>query len=80
MWVLVRHCLYKHTKIMKYQAAHDPRKPWNSLTEAELDEILVNICNKIKNAVESLLFSQQEPTGQASRELDHPIENLWRHS
>jgi hypothetical protein len=69
MWVLVRHCLYEHTNIMKYQAAHDPRKPWNSLTEAELDEILVDICNKIKNAVESLPLAPQEPTEPASQEI-----------
>ena len=69
MWVLVRNCLYQHSAIVKYQAAHDLSKPWNSLTEAELDEVLVNICNKIKNAVESLPPSQQEPIEQVSQEI-----------
>ena len=78
MWVLVRRCLYEHTKIMKYQAAHDPRKPWNSLTEAEVDEVLVNICNKIKNAVESLPLSQRQPTSQPAESSRPPHrEPLW---
>jgi hypothetical protein len=51
LWVAVSHCLYKETGIADYQAANDPRRPLDTLIPAELNKVLVSICEKIKVAV-----------------------------
>lgn len=51
IWIYISACLYRETKIADYQAAHDISKPLKKLSEAELDEVLVNICQKIQEAV-----------------------------
>ena len=53
LWVLLRHCLYDHTPIKDYQAAHEISKPLNSLSEPELDAALVHICNTLESAPNS---------------------------
>ncbi len=50
LWVPVSHCLYKKTEIAEYQAASDPSKPLDSLIEAELNRVLVDIAEKIEEA------------------------------
>lgn len=50
LWVAVSACLYKETKIAEYQAANDPNKPLDTLTPAKLNQVLVEVCNKIKVA------------------------------
>ncbi len=50
IWVYVGACLYQETEIADYQAAHDISQPLKSLSSAELDQILVNICDEIKAA------------------------------
>nr|MBW4596902.1 leucine-rich repeat domain-containing protein [Brasilonema angustatum HA4187-MV1] len=47
-WIPLRFSSYKETAIEKYQAAHDPKKPLSSLSEAEQDGAWVDICEKIK--------------------------------
>ena len=51
LWVYLSSCLYDETEIGDYQAAHDISKPLNSLTPAEQDHVLANVCRKIKAAV-----------------------------
>ncbi len=51
VWVHLRHSAYRETDISKYQAAHDPSQPLNSLTPAEHDRVLVSICQTIKAAM-----------------------------
>jgi hypothetical protein len=51
LWVYVSSCLYDETEIKNYQAAHDIAKPLNSLTLAEQDNVLAQLCRKIKTAV-----------------------------
>jgi TIR domain len=51
LWVYVSSCLYEETEIKDYQAAHDIANPLNSLTLAEQDAVLAQICRKIKTAV-----------------------------
>ena len=51
LWVYVNSCLYDETEIKDYQAAHDISKPLNSLTPAEQDHVLADVCRKIKAAV-----------------------------
>jgi hypothetical protein len=51
LWVYVSSCLYDETEIKDYQASHDISKPLNSLTLAEQDAVLADICRKIKIAV-----------------------------
>lgn len=50
LWIPVSASLYTETEIERYQAAHDPGKPLNSLSPAELDQALVKICTYIKEA------------------------------
>jgi hypothetical protein len=50
LWVAVSHCLYKETEIADYQAANDPSSPLDSLATPELNRVLVDICEKIKEA------------------------------
>jgi len=57
VWIAVGHSLYQETEIAKYQAANDPSKPLNALTESELDLQLVNIAKKI----DALLNSEEVP-------------------
>jgi internalin A len=51
LWIYVSSCLYDETEIGNYQAAHDISKPLKSLTTAEQDDVLAQICRKIKAAV-----------------------------
>ena len=51
LWVYLSSCLYDETEIKDYQAAHDISKPLNSLTPAEQDHVLADVCRKIKAAV-----------------------------
>lgn len=46
-WILVSHCLYEQTEISQFQAAHDVKKPLESLSPSELDETLVHITRRI---------------------------------
>lgn len=51
LWVAVSRSLYGETEIAEYQAVNDPSKPLASLTGDELDRVLVDICEEIKEAV-----------------------------
>lgn len=50
VWVPVSDCLYQHTPIERYQAAHDPAQPLDTLSPGPLHQALVAISNKIINA------------------------------
>jgi internalin A len=50
IWVPVSSSLCKETAIADYQAASDPDKPLDSLPNAEMNRVLVRICEKIKEA------------------------------
>lgn len=50
LWVSVGSCLYEETEIADYQATSDPARPLDSLNDAELNQALVDICGKIKEA------------------------------
>jgi hypothetical protein len=51
LWVYISHCLYDETEIERYQAANELSKPLDSLTPSELNAVLVDVCRKIKAAV-----------------------------
>ena len=50
IWVCVSACFYEETEIAKYQAAHNISNPLDSLTQAELNQVLKTIGKKIKEA------------------------------
>lgn len=50
IWMLLSNCLYEHTDISNYQAAHDISRPLDSLSGSELNDVLVKICTNIEQA------------------------------
>jgi len=50
IWVALSFCLYSETELVKYQAANNPSKPLDSVPSHEQNQILVEICQKIKKA------------------------------
>ena len=53
LWIAVSACWYKETSIAGYQATNNPDQPLDGLTRAERNKLLVQICEKIKNAADS---------------------------
>jgi len=51
LWVAVKHSLYEETYIAEFESANDPSKPLNSLPTAKREQTIVEICQKIKEAV-----------------------------
>jgi internalin A len=47
VWIATGYSLYEETDITEYQAANDPSKPLNSLSEFEVDRELVRIAKAI---------------------------------
>jgi TIR domain-containing protein len=60
VWIAVGDSLYEETEITEYQAANDPGRPLNSLSEAEVDRELVRIAKKL-NALFVKSASAKEP-------------------
>lgn len=50
LWIAVSKSLYQATEIAAYESANNPSRPLDSLNKAQLGEVLVQICNKIKQA------------------------------
>jgi internalin A len=50
LWIAASSSLYKETEIANYQAANDPSHPLDSLSAAELNRVLVDICGRIRTA------------------------------
>jgi hypothetical protein len=50
IWVYLSACLYEESEIGDYQAAHDIYKPLDTLSAGEQNQILREICQKIKAA------------------------------
>lgn len=48
LWVPVSSSSYAETDIAHYQAMHDPKRPLDKLNEADQNEVLVEICKKIR--------------------------------
>jgi internalin A len=51
VWIPVSASLYEETAIEKYQSAHPPTQPLDSLSPAAVNQALVEICKKIKSAM-----------------------------
>ena len=50
LWVYLSACLYQETEIEAYQAAHNIARPLDSIATAEQNQVLVQICQEIKQA------------------------------
>jgi hypothetical protein len=66
-WCLVKNCLWRETPLVGYQAAHNPAKVWNRLSEGDLFALLEEVGNKIKEA-----FEQSETPLPPAREAPIP--------
>jgi internalin A len=51
IWIPLTYSGYEETEIEKYQSAHPPNQPLNSLNSGQEDRAWVNICKKIKTAI-----------------------------
>jgi O-acetyl-ADP-ribose deacetylase (regulator of RNase III) len=51
LWAHVSSCLYKESEVSAYQAVHDVARPLDKLTPAKRNEVLVEICQKIKEGI-----------------------------
>lgn len=69
IWVPVEHCLYEATEIKNYQAVIDPKRPLNSLNQADLKAALVKIAKSIEMAMSST--DGLRPSG-----LKHPLPKM----
>jgi len=49
--IIVRPCLYGESELAKYAAANDLKKPLSSLSDAEQEQLLADIGQKIKDAM-----------------------------
>lgn len=47
VWIPISSCMYRETRIANYQAAADPKKPLDGLSEAEWKTVLMEICTEI---------------------------------
>lgn len=50
VWVYVRPCMYEHTDIADFQAAHDLKKPLSIMTTAKADVTVLEVCKEIIRA------------------------------
>ncbi|MDJ0718870.1 MAG: toll/interleukin-1 receptor domain-containing protein [Prochloraceae cyanobacterium] len=50
-WIYVSSCSFKYSPIRDYQAAHDISKPLDRLTQGEQEEMLMKICEKLVDVV-----------------------------
>ncbi len=66
LWVYVRPCLYTATPIGDYQAAHDPKKALADLRRPEQDRVLLEISQRIQEAVAE---SPPVPVGSSGRSV-----------
>ncbi|MCK4766573.1 MAG: TIR domain-containing protein [Candidatus Aminicenantes bacterium] len=53
IWILIEDCLYEDTDIFNFHAAHDTDHPLKSLEDDELNDTLVKIARKIRDAYKS---------------------------
>ncbi|MBA3968059.1 MAG: toll/interleukin-1 receptor domain-containing protein [Nitrospirales bacterium] len=51
LWVCVSACLYKESELASYQSAHDFAQPLDKLRPAKRNEVLVQICQNIKEVL-----------------------------
>jgi O-acetyl-ADP-ribose deacetylase (regulator of RNase III) len=51
LWAHVSSCLYQESELSAYQAVHNVAKPLDKLTPANRNEVLVEICQRIKQAI-----------------------------
>ena len=61
LWVAVRHSLYELTDIAEYQAANNPSRPLASLSPSALDEELMKIARKIREAATQPITRARHP-------------------
>lgn len=72
-WVLISQCLYEETGLINFQAANNLKKPLDSLPDFKQNEVLNDICKKIKNAYSTenyLSNNQVESTASGKAHIE----------
>lgn len=75
MWVCLSHCLYNETELSVYEAANTPFEPLDSLPEYEQNQVLVDICEKIKKATSPA--SSQHKTDETTSSIPEIPQDDW---
>ena len=79
VWIAIGFSSYEETEIAEYQAANDPSRPLNALSESEVDFELVKIAKAIDRILEpSDSGANSNPTDtnvSAERSEDHDLAN-----
>jgi hypothetical protein len=65
LWVAVSYSLYMETDIAAYQAANNPARPLDALSPSALNEELVKIAQKIREATTRPITLRQEGSRQS---------------
>jgi hypothetical protein len=66
LWIPVSASNYKHTELVRYQAAHPPERPLNTLRKSDRERALVEISDKILEAAGSAGRDASSPPPRAS--------------
>jgi hypothetical protein len=74
LWVYIGACLYTHTVIAEYQAAHDISRPLNILTPARRELALVAIANRIIEAADGVTSGDRLFATRRLEDLPQPFE------
>jgi hypothetical protein len=66
IWIPVTASLYEETEIRRYQAAHDPKRPLDSLSDAQVNRAFVSIAKQIRDAMPSVTEKQPQRSHKVS--------------
>ncbi len=82
-WIYLSSCLYEHTEIASYQAAHDVSKPLDRLTKPQRQAVLSEVCYDLIKTASSPAQPVVVPAGQPDRRaeclllLTEALESAW---
>ena len=78
-WISLSSCLFEHTQIASYQAAHDVSRPLDQLTKSQRQKVLSETCAKLILTYQEVTprhakMTQQYPASASSRRTETEAE------
>jgi hypothetical protein len=74
-WIAIGHSLYEQTEITDFQAANDPSRPLNSLSESETDRELVRIAKLLDSVLTSSRQDEKPEPSAVDSAKSTPLES-----